>query len=134
MSGSGPRNQRFTVGTGRASLEVAVENSGDGLVVTVFGGDRPHVGTVILAQPRPSLSRPGDRSVTSTCLPLLGHQEEALARPIAETLARELGVPVVVVAGVHLEGAQPAEIEAVVALGPAVSGEVLRRCVVSDKS
>ncbi|MDI6870632.1 MAG: hypothetical protein QME79_04590 [Bacillota bacterium] len=128
MSG-GPRNFHFAAGSGRASLEVAVENSGNGLVVTVFGGDRPHVGTVILAQPRPSLSRPGERSATSTCLPLLGHQEEPLARPIAEALARELDVPVVVVAGVHLEKARPEEIEAVVTLGPEIVAEVLRRWV-----
>ncbi len=126
---NGPKNFRFTVGSGRMILEVAVENSGDGLVVTVFGGDRPHVGTVILAQPRPSLSRPGERSATSTCLPLLGHQEEALARPVAETLARELGVPVVVVAGVHLERPSPAELGAVVKLGPEIAAGVLRRGV-----
>lgn len=123
------RTLRFSLAAGRANLAVTVEDSGDGLVLTVFGGDRPHVGIVVLAQPRPSLSRPGERSATSTCLPLLGHKEEALARPAAERLARELGVPVVVVAGVHLEGARPEEIEAVVALGPRIVEEVLQRWV-----
>jgi hypothetical protein len=106
---------------------VTVEDSGDGLVLTLFGGDHPHVGTVVLAQPRPSFSRPGELSATSACLPLLGHQEEALARPVAEELARTLGVAVVVVAGVHLEGASSEELEDVVALGPEIAAEVLRR-------
>lgn len=123
---NGPGNLRFCVGEGRTSLAVAVEDSGDGLVVTLFGGDRPHVGTVILAQPRPSLADPAERSATSACLPLPGHQEEALARPVAEGLARVLGVPVVVVAGVHLEGASQAEIEGIVSLSPKITEEVLR--------
>ncbi|HHW14027.1 MAG TPA: hypothetical protein GXX28_03715 [Firmicutes bacterium] len=122
-------NLRFAVGSGRLAAEVSVEDSGDGLVVTVFGGERPHVGTVVLAQPRPSRSRPGERSATSSCLSLLGHQDEALARPVAEALARALGVPVVVVAGVHLEGIQPEEIAAAMVLGPRIAEEVLRRRV-----
>jgi hypothetical protein len=109
------------------STEVTVEDSGEGLVLTLFGGDRPHVGAVVLAQPRPSHSRPGELSVTSSCLPLLGHEEEALARPVAEELARTLAVPVVVVAGVHLDGARPEELQAVVSLGPEIVAEVLRR-------
>lgn len=128
-----PRSFRFRLTAGRAALEVAVENSGDGLVITVFGGDRPHVGTVILAQPRPSRSREGERSATANCLSLLGHQDEALARPAAEALARELGVPVVVAAGVHLDGATPSEIAEIVALGPRIAGEILHRWV-SEKS
>jgi hypothetical protein len=126
---TGPRNLRFSVGRGRTALAVTVENSGEGVVVTLFGGDRPHVGTVILAQPRPSRSRPGERSATSLCLPLLGHEEEALARPVAEVLARELNVPVVVVAGVHLAEASPAEVGTVTARGPEIAAQVLRRWV-----
>lgn len=122
-----PPGLRFRAGSGRLSVEVTVEDSGDGLVLTLFGGDQPHVGTVVLAQPRPSSARPGELSVTSTCLPLLGHQEEALARPVAEELARRLGVVVVVVAGVHLDGALPEEVQSVVALGPEIAAEVLRR-------
>lgn len=125
----GPKSLRFTAGEGRSSLEVTVENSGDGLVVTLFGGDRPHVGTVVLAQPRPSASHPGEWSATSACLPLLGHEEEALARPVAEALAKELGAPVVVVAGVHLDDPRPGEINTVVALGPLIATEVLRRWI-----
>lgn len=123
------RSLRFGVGSGRLAVEVVVEDSGDGLVVTVFGGERPHVGTVVLAQPRPSRSRPGERSATCSCLSLLGHEDETLARPVAEALATALGVPAVVVAGVHLEGIRPEELAAARALGPRIAEEVLRRWI-----
>lgn len=90
-----------------------IVDSGDGLVVTVFGGDHPHVGATVVATPRPSLSDPGKLSTTSTVVPLLGHKDDVLARPVAEALAARLGVPVVVVAGLHVENASGADLAAV---------------------
>ncbi|MGE5509495.1 MAG: hypothetical protein ACM3RP_13580 [Chitinophagales bacterium] len=124
---TGPRSLRFMVGEGRTALAVAVEDTGQGFVVTVCGGDRPHVGTVVLAQPRPSLADPARLSATSTCVPLLGHQEEALVRPVAEFLARAFGVPAAVVGGVHLEGARPEDLSAVTGLVPRLCEELARR-------
>ncbi len=77
---------------------------GDDLVVAVGGGERPHVGCVVLAQGRPSTAG-GDRaSVTVSLLTIPPHKEEPVARGIAELLARELGGTVVVTAGIHDDG------------------------------
>jgi hypothetical protein len=85
---------------------------GEDLVVCLGGGDRPHVGTVVCAEPRPSLADPGRRSATSSVWNRLGHKDEALARPVAEHLAATLGKAVVVAAGVHVEGLDAAGIQA----------------------
>jgi hypothetical protein len=86
-----------------------------------------------LAQPRPSLADATRLSATSTCVPLPGHQEEALVRPVAEFLARTFGVPAVVVGGVHLEEARPEELEAVVGLVPAICAELAGRLAETHK-
>ncbi|MFR9190881.1 MAG: hypothetical protein ACLVL7_12145 [Anaerotruncus massiliensis (ex Togo et al. 2019)] len=70
----------------------------EGLTVTV-GGGRSHIGSVAIAQPRPSLR--GDGSVSCTCSVWNqpGHKDEAVARPVAERLCRALNTVVVVTAG-----------------------------------
>jgi hypothetical protein len=86
--------------TGR-HLEATVQEVGEDLVVTVGGGQRPHVGCVVLAQPGPS-RRPGKTwSASCSVLTIPPHKEEPLARGIATRLAEALGRVTVVTAGVH---------------------------------
>ena len=74
---------------------------GEDLVVAVGGGERPHVGSVVLAQP--SLSKLPGRAWSASCsvLTIPPHKEEPIARGIATRLAEDLGRVTVVTAGVH---------------------------------
>ncbi|MEW6447198.1 MAG: hypothetical protein AB1426_03790 [Bacillota bacterium] len=103
----------FTVraGEGRYTVEVLATLTGEGLIVQVLGGEKPHVGAVALSLPRPSLSEPGKLKASTTVVPLYGHRDDEIARPVAEQLAIALGQPVVVVAGVHVDAATPREVE-----------------------
>ena len=89
------------------------------------GGGRSHIGSVAIAQPRPSLR--GDGSVSCTCSVWNqpGHKDEAVARPVAERLCRALNTVVVVTAGVHLPGADAARIEAVERLAEELAEKLL---------
>ncbi len=91
-------------------------------VVCLGGGDRPHVGSVVCAEPRPSLADPARRSATSSVWNRLGHKDEALARPVAEHLAIALGKTVVVIAGVHVEGLDAEGIQAFVEMAGELAG------------
>jgi len=82
-------------------LEAWVREAGEDLVVVVGGGQRPHVGCVVLAQPRSSTDVSRNRSASCSVLTIPHHKEEPIARGIAERLAEELGRVVVVTAGVH---------------------------------
>jgi hypothetical protein len=88
---------------GRVSADlVAVVTSG-GIVMTVSGGDLPHVGAVALAEPRPSRA---DRRKTSSSVSVmvrLGHKEDELAKRLAGRAASSLKVPVVLAAGIHID-------------------------------
>jgi hypothetical protein len=83
------------------------------LGLQLLGGDRPHIGAVAIGVPRPSLARSARRSATTSVMALLGHKEDDLARSAATHLARRLGVPTVVTAGMHLHGARPEDIRTV---------------------
>ncbi len=99
---------------------------GDDLVVTVSGGTQPHVGSVVLAAPRPSGSDPSARSATSSILNLPGHKDEPVARRIAERLAIELGHAVVVTAGIHEDGLDTAGIESYLELARRLEDALVR--------
>ncbi|MGQ9681316.1 MAG: prenylated flavin chaperone LpdD [Anaerolineae bacterium] len=101
---------QVTRGTGRHAVCGIAVRAGDDLVVTITGGDVPHIGAVGLGIPRPSLRDPARMSATSSVLSLTGHRDDELAKPLAEEAAARLGHPVVLVVGVHVADATGADI------------------------
>ena len=87
-------------GGGGRSLTARVCEIGDDVVVAVGGGDRPHVGCVVLAVPTPGRGPTGFSPSTSV-LTIPPHKEEPIARAVAECVCRRLGRVTVVTAGVH---------------------------------
>ncbi|RPF49384.1 hypothetical protein EDD75_0192 [Thermodesulfitimonas autotrophica] len=127
------RTLTVTAGTGRYRIEVLTTLTAEGLIVQILGGEKPHVGAVALALPRPSLSSPGKLRASTTVVPLYGHRDDEIARPAAEKLAVACAQPVVVVAGVHIEAATREDIEILVAnVSEAV--EELTRLVAAEQS
>jgi hypothetical protein len=86
---------------GEYDLEAHVRAIGEDLLVAVAGGERPHIGAVAMAQPRPSLRDPRRTSATASVFCYVGHKEDELAKQMAERLAATFHTRVVVTAGVH---------------------------------
>ena len=78
-----------------------VTSVGEDLVVAVGGGQKPHVGCVVLAQPSPSKTKAGGWTVSCSVLTIPPHKEEPIARGVARRIAEEIGRVTVVTAGVH---------------------------------
>lgn len=105
------KEKQYQAGTGRYRVWGAAWETGQGVVFGLFGGDRPHVGTVVVGLPRPSLRDPRLPSCTSSVFNLVGHKEEELVRPLAEEATRRLRQPVVVVAGIHVDAATDQDLQ-----------------------
>lgn len=82
----------------------------EGIIINLLGGERPHLGAMVLSIPRPGLADPGKVSCTTSVIPLLGHKDDEAARPVAEMIARATGHPVSVAAGIHVGGAAQGDI------------------------
>ena len=95
--------KEFNVKTneGAYDLEAGVRLIGQDLLVAIWGGEKPHIGAVAIAQPRPSLKDPEVMSATASVICLTGHKEDELAKAVSEILAAALNTPVVVTAGIH---------------------------------
>ena len=111
----------------RRSLTARFNLVGTDLVVAVGGGERPHVGCVVLAMPDPGGGETARRSASCSVLTIPPHKEEPIARGIATLLAERLGVVVVVTAGVHEDNLDRAGIEDFLRLGERLGRELARR-------
>ena len=78
------------------SLSAVVIAAGDDLVVVVGGGERPHVGSTVIAQPCGQ-----GREPSCSVMTIPPHKEEVIARSVAVRLCAAFDRVVVVTAGVH---------------------------------
>jgi hypothetical protein len=89
-------------------LEAEAVRIGPDILVCIWGGERPHIGAVAAAQPRPSLADASRTSATASVLSYVGHKEDGVAKEVAEALAARFGTNAVVTAGIHWD-ALPAD-------------------------
>ncbi len=97
------------------NLEALVRKIGEDLLVAIWGGERPHIGAIAVAQPRPSLRDQRVRSATASVFCYPGHKDDVVAKEAAEKISSALNTNVTVTAGMHWEGIDESGIEAVIA-------------------
>jgi len=101
---------RFAVGDGRLKVFLEANPIGEDWVVRIGGGEKPHIGAVAIALPRPSLQNPNQTSSSTSVFTVPGHKEDELTKRAAAQLAAQLNKIVVVTAGLHCDNATPDEI------------------------
>lgn len=123
--------KRFLVeiSKGRFKIQGVVQEVGQDILVSIWGGTRPHIGAVGIAIPRPSLSNPKKWSATSSNFTFVGHKEDILVKKISEKLASRLRKNVVVTAGVHWDRITPEEIKTIQHLIQKLSDQILKKFV-----
>jgi hypothetical protein len=115
------------VAKGRLKIHSLVQEVGQDILVSIWGGTRPHIGAIGIAVPRPSLKDPKRRSATSSNFTFVGHKEDALVKEISEKLSAQLERNVVVTAGVHWDDITSREIRSVGSLLRKMSAQIIRR-------
>ena len=98
------KKKTFSFGSPPYKVEAQVTFIGSDLLVAIYGGSKPHIGSVAVALPRPSLRDKKQMSSTSSVYNFLGHKDYVIAQRVAEQLSSRLNKHVVVVAGVHIDG------------------------------
>ena len=105
-----------SLSAGRIILQATVVRAGADLCIVLTGGDRPHIGTVTLSVPRPSLADSARTSATTSILNCTGHKDGEAAQYLGQRLAATLGATVVVTGGIHVDDIRPDEIKTVLHL------------------
>jgi hypothetical protein len=123
--------REFTVQTEEETYNLcaSVRLIGEDVLVAIWGGEKPHIGAVAVAQPRPSLKDPEVTSSSASVICLVGHKEDELAKAAAEILAAALETQVVVTAGIHWDNLAPEAIRQVVENSEILVDMILQRCI-----
>ena len=100
----------YSAKNGRFLIEALVQEIGADLLVSIWGGTRPHIGAVGMAVPRPSLRDSSRWSATSSNFTFTGHKEDLLVKEVSEAIAASLHKNVVVTAGIHWDDLNPREL------------------------
>jgi hypothetical protein len=123
--------KEFTVKTEEDAynLSASARLIGDDVLVAIWGGEKPHIGAVAVAQPRPSLRDPQVTSSSASVICRVGHKEDDLVKAAAEILAAALETYVVVTGGIHWDDLAPEAIQQVVRNSEILVDMILQRCV-----
>ena len=124
-------SREFTLKTEEEAynLSASVRVIGEDMLVAIWGGEKPHIGAVAIAQPRPSLKDPDVTSSSASVICLVGHKEDELAKASAEILAAALEMTVVVTAGIHWDNLAPEAILRIVQNSEILVDKILERCL-----
>ena len=116
----------YSARKGRLSIEALVQEIGEDLLVSIWGGTRPHIGAVGMAVPRPSLADSRRWSATSSNFTFAGHKEDVLVKEVSEAIAAGLRRNVVVTAGIHWDALATRELLVVQKLARNLAQEICR--------
>ena len=128
--------EEFTIHTDEGSydLSASIRLIGQDLLVAIWGGEKPHIGAVAVAQPRPSLKDPDVTSASASVICLVGHKEDELAKAAAEILAATFNTHVVVTAGIHWDNLDPQGIQQIIQNSEVLVDRIVEKCLAEFQS
>lgn len=123
--------KEFSIQTNEDSynLSASIRLIGEDVLVAIWGGEKPHIGAVAVAQPRPSLKDPDVTSASTSVFCFVGHKEDELAKASAEILSATLNRPVVVAAGIHWDNLKEEAIQRIIKNSEILVDMILERCI-----
>jgi hypothetical protein len=95
--------KKFSFGSMPYTVHAEVRLMGSDVLVILSGGTKPHIGSIAVSLPRPSIADKEIISSTSSVYNFLGHKDHVIAQRVAEMLSSGLNRNVVAVAGFHID-------------------------------
>lgn len=112
---------------GKFEVFARVFELGPDCLVIFWGGTRPHIGAVGMAQVRPSLRDPNKRAASSSVFTFVGHKEDMVAKMMSEELAKRLGRNTIVAAGIHWDNLTDDEIRIITTLSQSILEDIVKK-------
>jgi len=119
--------KKAAVKSGRAAIKAEAREIGKDIIVMIWGGTQPHIGSVAVAIPRPSRQDPSRISATCSCLNFIGHKDDVIARMVAERIAIAKQKNTVVTAGIHIDNISKTEIRNIVRAAEALCATLIKK-------
>jgi len=107
--------QELSAGMGVYTVSASLQQLGPDVLISVWGGARPHIGALSISIPHPDCAPEESRSSTVLQFSFSGHRDDVVARRVSERVASVLQRRIVVSAGIHVPNITPAGIDTVLA-------------------
>ena len=107
--------QELSAGTGVYTVSASLQVLGPDVLITVWGGTRPHIGALSVSTPHPERAPEEGRCSTVLQFSFPGHRDNVVACRVSERVASALQRRIVVSAGIHVPDITPAGIDTVLA-------------------
>lgn len=104
----------YTYGEEPHIVNGSITKTESGAVLQIYGGTHEHIGSVIVSQAGPASWNADRLYATSSVVNLPSHRDETVAREAAERAALCLRVPIVCIAGLHIDSATENDIAVLV--------------------
>jgi len=114
-------------GSGKHVIEAVVTRTCEGINIYIGGGEKSHIGAIVVSQPRYSLKGDGTISCTTSVFNIVGHKDDIIAIPLAEKLCKKTGQVVVVCAGFHVDNATLEDIKKLEKNGEELTEKLLKK-------
>jgi hypothetical protein len=101
-------------GKDKYKVKLVAIKSGEDLTIIISGGEKPHIGTIAVSIPRPSLKDSNKVSASTSVFTLTGHKEDELSKQIAENITKITKKVTVVIVGLHIEKATSKDVECLI--------------------
>jgi len=98
-------------GKNKYKVKLVAIRSGNELTVIISGGEKPHIGSIAISIPRPSLKDSNKVSASTSVFVLVGHKEDELSKQIAENITKVTEKVTVTILGLHIDKATAQDIE-----------------------
>ncbi len=96
---------------GKYTIEALVLITDDGIMLYLGGGEKPHIGVVVMSQPRPSMKEDKTISCTTSVINRLSHKDDIIIAPMAEAICKKANAVVVASGGVHVDVVEDSDIK-----------------------
>ena len=97
-----------------AEIGFEIQPVGEDILIVIRGGEKSHIGSCVMAVPRPSLADNKKISCTSSVLNVVGHKDENICRMVAENFCKKFQVTAVCTGGFHVDNLTPEKISEVI--------------------
>lgn len=116
-------NPVFHIDAGEGDYVISAHGQyiGKDLHVVMTGGEQPHVGAVAVGMPSE------EEGTTVALITVPGHKEDVVVEKAARRLSRQLGITVLVAAGMHWDEIDKKGIKQVIELADLLTEKVLHK-------
>lgn len=107
------------------SIEARIIEAGNDLCIIVTGGEAPHIGSVSISVPRPSLKDSDILSATTSTYNFVNHKDDFIGNMFSQKITSALNKKTVVTCGIHFDSITPEQMANVQSVSETLIASIL---------